>query len=204
MSRREETDPVKLGLAAGSSSDPFNLGLSDKGAQEFAKGTESIETTSKMGGWQMIIDMCMKILDVSNNPMLKVFMQFFEMFGKFLNAEAAEAAAALAKYLFREENIKTMKQIAEGFGVLFDALGDLITWLDKSEQMVYKFTGTASRLELILHTVNHVFEQYVSLNESIGSIYIELNSSIGHFLSKLEDFKDIIEDIADAIEDVVG
>ena len=87
--------------------------ISDKGAKDFKEGMGSIEKASKTGGLMMLVDMFMKMADITENPMLKVIISFFELFGTFLNSAGAENAKILAEALFTEENVQIMEDLAK-------------------------------------------------------------------------------------------
>lgn len=193
---RKTYDPVKMGLAAGSSADPLQLGLSDKAAKDYSQAMKSIEQTSKMGGWNAMMQMAQRLIDMSENPMVQVFMKFMEYMSTRINAEFAEAAARLAETLFSDRSIEQMDKMADSAGKVADAIivvNDAFYVLDSALSKI-----SDGRLDAFSGGLDYLAALIEQINLRIGWLTENFDSLGGSLLGLLY----IIEQIEEALDDL--
>lgn len=173
---RNPYDPRELGVAAGTSADPFNLGLTEKGAKHFRDATQALERTSKSGGMLLVVDLFKAVDMFSSNPLVSVVLKFWQTMQTIFNAGFADAAGDLQKFLFNERNIEIMQNLAEKASKNTEAFGKLTDKLEDAEEAATKYSDTLEkqnkqygivdeRLKMILD----YFERFNMLTGTLGS-----------------------------------
>lgn len=218
---KDPYDPTRMGLAAGSSSDPLNLGLSDKGAKEFKEATANLEKASRSMGLINLASLFNNMEMVSNNPMLRVFLDWIQAFGSLLNAQFVGLATELQRVLWSEESKERMEDMAEAVGDANDQfesmtdtlkgsqgpLDDFIKGIEKSGYNLNAFVAgplywLLANIEAMTKQAQGASAAIVNWIKDIQAWQVEFQLAIASALNNAKAaFKDFIEDLTDDLKD---
>ena len=160
---------------------------SEKASKNLKDAMQSIEFAGTMGIYEKILALMVAVTGAATNPFWGVFTKWFEVFGKFFNAEAAQAAAEFGQWVFNEENIQIMKDIAHESGRGYDKLRLVGKELKSINDTIDEWTYWIDAL-------NKAVQPTADLFKDLEKILIRNDRQLSLVIGKISTFNNLLAD----------